>query len=62
MIDGFYGGFKMDLGQYESVLLVGGGSGIIFILGSIEEVFWVREKGRGLVKVDVVWIVKDFCK
>lgn len=62
MIDGPYGGLKMDLGQYESVLLVGGGSGITFILGSIEEALRVREKGRGPAKVDVAWIVKDLCK
>lgn len=61
MIDGPYGGLKMDLGQYESVLLVGGGSGITFILGSIEEALRVREKGRGPAKVDVAWIVKDLC-
>lgn len=62
MIDGPYGGLKMDLGQYESVLLVGGGSGITFILGSIEEALRVREKGKGPAKVDVAWIVKDLCK
>ncbi|KIR77298.1 ferric-chelate reductase [Cryptococcus gattii E566] len=61
MIDGPYGGLKMDLGQYESVLLVGGGSGITFILGSIEEALRVREKGKGPAKVDVAWIVKDLC-
>lgn len=61
MIDGPYGGLSMDLGQYESVLLVGGGSGITFILGSIEEALRVREKGRGPAKVDVAWVVKDLC-
>lgn len=62
MIDGPYGGLSMDLGQYESVLLVGGGSGITFILGSIEEALRVREKGREPAKVDVAWVVKDLCK
>ncbi|OXM82102.1 ferric-chelate reductase [Cryptococcus neoformans Bt63] len=61
MIDGPYGGLSMDLGQYESVLLVGGGSGITFILGSIEEALRVREKGREPAKVDVAWVVKDLC-
>ncbi|WVQ82201.1 hypothetical protein IAT38_004329 [Cryptococcus sp. DSM 104549] len=59
MIDGPYGGLKMDLGEYENILLVGGGSGITFILGSIEEALRVREKGRGPSKVDVAWVVKD---
>ncbi|TYJ57001.1 hypothetical protein B9479_002280 [Cryptococcus floricola] len=59
VIDGPYGGLKMDLGQYEHVLLVGGGSGITFILGSVEEALRVREQGRGPAKVDVAWVVKE---
>ncbi|WWD17418.1 hypothetical protein CI109_101859 [Kwoniella shandongensis] len=59
MIDGPYGGLKIDLGEYENVLLVGGGSGITFILGGIEEALRVREKGRGPRQVDVAWVVKD---
>ncbi|WVQ72614.1 hypothetical protein IAR50_002172 [Cryptococcus sp. DSM 104548] len=59
VIDGPYGGLKMDLGQYEHVLLVGGGSGITFILGSIEEALRTRVEGRGPAKVDVAWVVKE---
>ncbi|WVO16320.1 hypothetical protein L204_103995 [Cryptococcus depauperatus] len=59
MIDGPYGGLKMDLGQHENALLIGGGSGITFILGSIEEALRVRERGRGPMKVDVAWVVKE---
>ncbi|KAK8864285.1 hypothetical protein IAR55_001531 [Kwoniella newhampshirensis] len=59
MIDGPYGGLKIDLGEYENILLVGGGSGVTFILGGIEEALRVREKGRGPGKVDVAWVVKD---
>ncbi|WWC61748.1 uncharacterized protein I303_104333 [Kwoniella dejecticola CBS 10117] len=60
MIDGPYGGLKIDLGQYENVLLVGGGSGITFILGAIEECLRIKEKaGRGISKVEVAWVVRD---
>ncbi|OCF36712.1 ferric-chelate reductase [Kwoniella heveanensis BCC8398] len=59
MFDGPYGGLKLDLGEYENVLLVGGGSGITFILGSIEEALRVRAKGQGPRRVDVAWVVRD---
>lgn len=62
MIDGPYGGLKLDLGEYESVLLVGGGSGITFVLGAIEEVLRVKENGKGPSKVDVAWVVRDLCE
>ncbi|WVF71615.1 hypothetical protein IAT40_006423 [Kwoniella sp. CBS 6097] len=59
MLDGPYGGLKLDLGEHENVLLVGGGSGITFILGGIEEALRVRAKGKGPKKVDVAWVVRD---
>ncbi|WWC94063.1 hypothetical protein V866_000901 [Kwoniella sp. B9012] len=63
MIDGPYGGLKIDLGQYENILLIGGGSGITFILGSIEECIRLRQSrddnGRRPRKVDVIWVVRD---
>ncbi|WWC70327.1 uncharacterized protein I206_104277 [Kwoniella pini CBS 10737] len=60
MIDGPYGGLKIDLGQYENILLVGGGSGITFILGAIEECLRVKEQYRkGMNRVDVAWVVRD---
>ncbi|WVQ99275.1 hypothetical protein IAU59_006407 [Kwoniella sp. CBS 9459] len=59
MLDGPYGGLKLDLGAYESMLLVGGGSGITFILGGIEEALSVRARGKGPKKVDVAWVVRD---
>ncbi|WVQ67790.1 uncharacterized protein L199_005995 [Kwoniella botswanensis] len=63
MIDGPYGGLKIDLGQYENVLLIGGGSGITLILGSIEECIRLRQSrndnGRRPRKVDVIWVVRD---
>jgi len=62
MIDGPYGGLKMDLGDYETVLLVAGGSGITFVLGAIEEAIRVKAGGHGPILVQVAWVVKDMCK
>jgi ferric-chelate reductase len=62
MIDGPYGGLKMDLGEYEGVLMVAGGSGITFVLGAIEEALRVKRKGTGPNRVDVAWVVRDLCE
>ena len=62
MLDGPYGGLKMDLGDYDGVFMVAGGSGVTFVLGAIEEALRAREKGGGPSKVDVAWVVKDFCE
>ncbi len=61
MLDGPYGGLKLDLAEYESVLLVAGGSGVTFVLGAIEEALRVSEKGRGPRTVEVAWVVRDLC-
>jgi ferric-chelate reductase len=52
----------MDLGEYESVLVVAGGSGVTFLLGTIEEALSRREKGHGPRIIDVAWVVRDLCK
>ncbi|KAL1413525.1 hypothetical protein Q8F55_001299 [Vanrija albida] len=59
MIDGPYGGLKMDLGEYETVLVVAGGSGVTFLLGTIEEALSRRKAGKGPDNVDVAWVVRD---
>ena len=38
MIDGPYGGSSIDIGEYESVLLVSGGSGVTFTLGMLDDI------------------------
>ncbi len=38
MIDGPYGGCSVDLGEYETALLVAGGSGITFALGVLDDI------------------------
>lgn len=60
--DGPYGGLKMDLAEYDSVLCFAGGSGITFALGTIEEAIRVREAGRRPSRVQVIWAVKEICK
>ncbi|KAI6042176.1 iron reductase [Pisolithus marmoratus] len=40
MIDGPYGGSSVDLGQYETVLLVAGGSGATFTLGLLDDIVY----------------------
>jgi ferric-chelate reductase len=62
MIDGPYGGLKMDLGCYGHLLVVAGGSGVTFLLGTIEEALCLRERGRGPSTIDVAWVVRDLCK
>jgi ferric-chelate reductase len=61
-LDGPYGGLKLDLAEYESVLLVAGGSGITFVLGSIEEALRVKEAGQGPSSVEMAWVVRDMCE
>jgi ferric-chelate reductase len=62
MIDGPYGGLKMDLGRFECVLMVAGGSGITFVLGAVEEALRVIGQGAGPERVDVAWVVRDMCE
>jgi ferric-chelate reductase len=63
LIDGPYGGLKLDLAGYQNVLLVAGGSGITFALGCIEESLRrVQEGGQEgrLEWIHAVWVVRDF--
>jgi len=62
MIDGPYGGLKLDLASYDTVLVVAGGSGVTFLLGTIEEALCLRERGQGPSKINVAWVVRDLCK
>ncbi|KAI0071226.1 hypothetical protein K474DRAFT_1652757 [Panus rudis PR-1116 ss-1] len=66
MLDGPYGGCSLDLGLYDDVLLVAGGSGAAFTVGVLDELVgrWVREReigGRVRTKrVEFVWCVRSF--
>lgn len=62
MLDGPYGGLKMDLGEYRRVLLVAGGSGITFALGSIEEAIIAKSQGGLTQAVELAWVARDVCE
>jgi ferric-chelate reductase len=64
MIDGPYGGCGLDLGEYETVLLVAGGAGVTFTLGLLDDLVGrvVRhQRGRGerTRRVEFVWAIRS---
>ena len=66
MFDGPYGGCGLDLGTYDRVLLVAGGSGATFAIGLLDEVVGACVKNiKGGKKartnrVDFVWCIRSF--
>jgi len=72
MIDGPYGGSSVDFGNSENVLMVGGGSGVTFVLGLLDDLLGrvAKERGRGergdgggmirTRKVGFVWCIKTY--
>jgi ferric-chelate reductase len=62
MLDGPYGGLKLDFSAYESALVMAGGSGVTFLLGTIEEILSWRQKGQGPRTITAVWAVRDLCE
>ncbi|KAG8215360.1 iron reductase [Butyriboletus roseoflavus] len=65
MIDGPYGGSSVDLGQYETVLLVSGGSGITFTLGLLDDIVGRcvklrRRGGERTRRIEFVWCIRSF--
>lgn len=66
MLDGPYGGCSVDLGTYETVVLVAGGSGITFTLGLLDDlvgrcVNLGRRGGERTRVVEFIWYIRDFC-
>lgn len=65
MFDGAYGGCSIDLGDFESVMLVAGGSGVTFTLGLLDDIVGRcvklaragREKTR---RIEFVWCIRSF--
>lgn len=60
MIDGAYGGCSIDLGSYESALLVAGGSGATFTLGLLDDIVarcvkLGRKGGERTRRVEFAW-------
>lgn len=65
MLDGPYGGCSVDLGTYETVVLVAGGSGITFTLGLLDDlvgrcVNLGRRGGERTRVVEFIWYIRDF--
>ncbi|KAF4568608.1 hypothetical protein EYR36_010620 [Pleurotus pulmonarius] len=64
MIDGPYGGCSIDLGDYENVLLVAGGSGATFSIGMLDDIVkrcaGARTGGEKTRRIEFVWCVKSF--
>ncbi|OCB89760.1 hypothetical protein A7U60_g3020 [Sanghuangporus baumii] len=65
MLDGPYGGCAIDLGSFERVLLVAGGSGVTSTLGLLDDlvgriVKLGRRGGEVTQRVEFVWCVRSF--
>ena len=67
MIDGPYGGSSLDLGDYETVLLIAGGSGVTFILGLLDDIVGRctrkgRMNGERTRRIEFAWSIRSFGK
>ncbi|KAI0743320.1 ferric reductase like transmembrane component-domain-containing protein [Irpex lacteus] len=65
MFDGAYGGCSIDLGDYESVLLIAGGSGATFTIGMLDDIVGRcvklgRAGGEKTRRIEFVWCIKSF--
>ena len=65
MIDGPYGGCRVDPGDYESVLFFAGGSGATFTLGLLDDIVGRcvklgRRSGERTRRIEFAWCVKSF--
>lgn len=65
MIDGPYGGCSIDLGEYESVLLFSGGSGVTFTLGMLDDIVGRvvrlgRRGGERTKRIEFAWCIRSF--
>jgi hypothetical protein len=65
LIDGPYGGSSIDLGDYETVLLVSGGSGITFTLGLLDDIVGRcirkgRMNGEKTRRIELSWCIRSF--
>lgn len=65
MLDGPYGGCSVDLGRYESTLLVAGGSGVTFSLAVLDDIVGRccklgRQGGEKTRRIEFAWCIKSF--
>lgn len=64
-IDGPYGGCSLDLGRYETVLLMAGGAGVTFTLGMLDDILGRcvrlgRRSNEKTRRIEFVWCMKSF--
>ncbi|KAL0060941.1 ferric-chelate reductase Frp1 [Marasmius tenuissimus] len=65
MLDGPYGGCSLDLGSYESILLIAGGSGATFTLGLLDDIIGRcirlrRRNGEKTRRIEFAWWIRSF--
>lgn len=65
MLDGPYGGCSIDLGSYETLLLIAGGSGATFTLGLLDDIVGRcvrlgRSKGEITRRIEFVWCIRSY--
>ncbi|KIM36216.1 hypothetical protein M413DRAFT_449274 [Hebeloma cylindrosporum] len=65
MIDGPYGGCSVDLGEYETAVLIAGGAGITFTLGLLDDIVGRcvrrgRQNGERTRRIEFAWCVRSF--
>ncbi|RPD52054.1 iron reductase, partial [Lentinus tigrinus ALCF2SS1-6] len=65
MIDGPYGGSRIDIGEYESALLIAGGSGVTFTLGLLDDIVarcvkLGRVHGEKTRRIEFAWCVRSY--
>ena len=61
MVDGPYGGCSVDLGEYETAVLIAGGAGITFTLGLLDDIVErCRKNGERTRRIEFAWCVRSF--
>lgn len=65
LVDGPYGGSSIDLGDYETVLLLSGGSGITFTLGLLDDIvgrctIGGRKNRERTKRIEFSWCIGSF--
>lgn len=65
MMDGPYGGSTIDVGEYESVLFLAGGSGATFTVGLLDDIVGRvlkngRRNGERTQRIEFAWCIRSF--
>ncbi|KAJ3889050.1 iron reductase [Lentinula edodes] len=65
MLDGPYGGCSLDLGQYETILLIAGGSGATFTIGILDDIVGRcarlgRPNNERTRRIEFVWCLRSY--